>query len=381
MVQVATQTKDARAATDAIDAALAANAAASDSEPVAPASGPAPTRRRSTRRATTDQGADVAPDVEPYTLKSFTTRTVPWGKIGAISETAHTATEAAELGGLNFEVELLDAGFRSNEKPPPGKSPWHVIPNRRACVRKETRQFMSFVSSTYVPVQYGDAFAFMDEINPSYVAAGTLGGGRQGFMVVELPDRDKVEVKIGKQTDPLTRYVILRTSHDLTRAIEVSCMFLRDACMNALTLSAFSAKAPQRWSVKHVGANPLAKLAAATTTLTRSDAYTDAFMSMAKFLGDTRVSVDDGRDLLVRILPDRPKRDDQVNAIVRAWRESNTNGFPDRAWGLVNAVSEYFEWGRNEGTRTDQSRFTGGLTGSTHRYTNRAVQLLLQRRR
>lgn len=375
-----TQTKDAKAATDAIDAALAANAEDQANEPVAPATKPASARRRATRR-TTDQAADVAPDVQPYNLKSFTTRTVPWGKIGHIESSAKTAMEAAELGGLNFEVELLDAGFKSNEKPPPGKSAWKTIPNRRACVRKDNQQFMSFVSSAYAPVQYGEVFAFMDAINPLYVAAGTLGGGRQGFMVVELPNREKVELKIGKQVDPLTRYVVLRTSHDLTRAIEVSCMLLRDRCMNALTLNSFAANAPQRWSVKHVGDNPLSKIDVAQTTLARSDAYIDGFMQTAKVLADMRVTIDEAKDLLVRILPNRPKRDEQVNAIVNAWRTSENNGFPDRGWGVVNAVSEYFEWGRNEGTRTEQSRFTGGLTGSTHKYTNRAVQLLLQRRR
>jgi hypothetical protein len=40
-------------------------------------------------------------------------------------------------------------------------------------------------------------------------------------------------------------------------------------------------------------------------------------------------------------------------------------------------VSEYFDWGRNEGTRTAQSQFTSGLTGDTAKYFNRTAQLLL----
>jgi phage/plasmid-like protein (TIGR03299 family) len=370
-----TTTEDVKATTDVIDLALAANDALAPEERVAPAT----TRRRRAPKA--DPNADVAPAVEPYTLKSFTTREVPWSKIGHISETALTAVDAAAQGGLDFEVELLDAGFKSSEKPLPGKSAWRVVPHRRASVRKDNQQFLAYVSSTYSPVQYSQAFAFMDEIAPRYVAAGTLGGGRQGFMVVQIPDSEKVELKIGKKADPLTRYMILRTSHDLTRAVEVSVMLLRDECMNALTLSSFTAKAEQRWAVKHVGADPMSKLAAAQTTVQRSDAYVEAFVDTANELAKIRIEMDDATALLKRILPDRPRRDDQVNAIVHGWRESPTNGFTGNGWGLVNAVSEYFEWGRNEGTRTEQSRFTGGLTGATHRYTNRTAQLLLTRRR
>jgi phage/plasmid-like protein (TIGR03299 family) len=359
---------------DNIDAAINDNevsddANGDDAQPV-----PQPSKRRRTK----SNEADVAPPVEPYSLKAFSTREVPWMKIGAIAETAHTAADAAEAGGLNFEVELLDAGFRSSVKPKVGTSPWKTIPARRACVRVDTQQFFSFVSSTYAPVQYGDAFAFMDEISPEYVAAGTLGGGRQGFMVVKLADQKPIELGIGKQVDTFDQ---LRTSHDLTRAIEVSVMMLRDKCMNALTLSSFTQGAQQRWSVKHVGKDPMKKLAAATTTLARSNAYAESFIKTAQELAAIKLEMEDATAMLKRILPDRPKRDEQVNAIVHAWRQSPTNGFPDNGWGLVNAVSEYFEWGRNEGTRTDQSRFTGGLTGSTHRFTNRTAQLLLQRRR
>jgi phage/plasmid-like protein (TIGR03299 family) len=302
-------------------------------------------------------------------------------KLGAITEETHTAERAAELGGLNFDVELLDAGFKSSIPPRVGQSAWKSVASRRAVVRKDTQQFFSYVSSTYTPVQYGDAFSFMDSINPDYAAAGTLGGGRQGFMVVKLPEASKLELKIDKHVDPLDMFIVLRASHDLTRAIEVSVLMLRERCMNALTLSSFTQGAVQRWSVKHVGKDPVAKLAAATSTLARSEAYVKSFLDTASTLADIKLTTDEADGVLRRVLPDKPKRDEQVDSIIRAWRDAPTGGFPDNGWGLVNGVSDYFEWGRNDGTRTDQSRFTGALTGATHRYTNRTAQLLLARRR
>ncbi len=356
---------------DDIDAALRDNEKNGRPEP-----------HKARRRSVTpkDVPANVAPDVKPYELKSFTSRDVPWAKIGAIGEPATTAADAAERGGLNFEVELLDAGFKTTEKPKPGTSAWRTISHRKACVRKDTNQFFSFVSSTYQPVQYGEAFTFMDEISPRYLAAGALGGGRQGFMVVQIPERETVELKLNGRADTLDLYAILRTSHDLTRAVEVAVMTLRGKCMNALTLSSFTANAQQRWAVKHVGKDPMAKLAAATTTLTHISMYVDSFVKTANELAAIKLEMEDASELVRRILPNRPRRDEQVNAIVHAWRESPTNGFPDNGWGLVNAVSEYFEWGRSEGTRTDQSRFTSGLTGQTNKYVNRCAQQLLRRR-
>lgn len=367
-----TTAKKATATVDAIDEALAAN----NPQPVKKAASRA---RRATTTQPTDAPAQVAPPVEAYKLKAFTTRDVPWGKLGTITEAALTAADAAKAGGLDFEVELLDAGFRSSEKPKVGQSPWKVVGHRKACVRKDTQEFLSYVSKGYPTVQYAEAFSFMDTINPMYVAAGCLGGGRQGFVVVQLPDHMKESVKFsGKVTDEFDLYAIMRTSHDLTRAIEVSVMLLRDRCMNALTLSSFTANAPQRWSVKHVGKDPMAKLEAATASLTRINAYAEAFGRTARALHESKIELEAAQELLKKILPNRPKRNEQVSAIISAWRESPTNGHPDTGWGLVNAVDEYFEWGRPDGTRTDASRFTGALTGQTHKYTNRAAQLLLR---
>lgn len=349
----------------------------------APAKKAAPPRKVTPRKsaAPKDQPAQIAPDTKAYELTGFSTRDVPWGKLGAVLEGgAVTAAEAAERGGLNFDVELLEAGFKSSVKPTGHTSPWRTVKTRRACVRQDTQQFFSYVSADYAPIQYAEAFAFMDEVHPKYVAAGALGGGKQGFMVVELPEKHELNLKIAGKEDPLQLYVVLRTSHDLTRALEVSVMALRGRCMNALTLKSFTRGAEQRWSVRHVGKDPLAKLEAARVTLAHADAYVNEFKEIAQRLAAVDIEVERAREILKLVLPDRPKRDDQVNAIVHAWRESPTNGFRDNGWGLTNAVSEYFEWGRNDGTRTAQSRFTGGLNGPTHRFSNRTAQLLLRNR-
>lgn len=307
--------------------------------------------------------------------QAFTLRDVPWGQLGTRLEpgTVVTSSEAARLGGLDFQVELQAAGFYN-----PRSRGWKRAGNRRAVVRADTGAFFEYVSNVYKPIQFTEAFAFLDLINPNYVAAGTLMGGKQGFMVVQLPDRQGLDLLGGE--DSLTLYVLLRTSHDMSRAMEVAVMPLRDRCMNALGLSSMTVGVDQRWAAKHVGQDPMAKLAEARETLSRTNEYAQAFHDIAEELADIDLLLSDARQVLDRVLPDKPTKPGMINTIVDSWQTSNTNGFAESGWGLVNAVSEFFEWGRPEGLRTPASRFTSGLTGDTYKYTNRTAQLLLRRR-
>lgn len=326
--------------------------------------------------------AAVAAPTRAYELTSFTTRDVPWGKLGATLEGgAVTALEAATRGGLDFQVDLYPSGFKvRNEN---GRTVWHTVPNRHAVARRDTQQFMSYVSDDYVPVQFSEAFAFMDNINPRYVAAGTMGDGRQAFMVVKLPHRDGALDLLARpdhdndlEPDLHQLYVVLRSSHDLTRAIEVSVMLLRDACMNALTLKTFTRGAKQRWSVKHVG-DPLAKLQAARQVLSRTDAYLEEASTFARRLASTDLDLAEATRVLKLVLPDLPRRQRAIDTIFEGWDNAATNGYAGTGWGLTNAVSEYFEHGRVN--RTDESYLTSSLNGQSHRYTNRTAQLLLRR--
>lgn len=307
---------------------------------------------------------------------SFSARHVPWMKVGSVIDTPKvTAEEAARLGGIDFDVELRAISYRS------GKTS-KTIPQRKAVVRKgidvEDETFFSVVSSGYKPVQFREAFAFMDGISPNFVAAGAMGGGKQGFMVVQLDGLEHMNIEVNGQSDPHDLYVVLRTSHDLSKAIEVSMMPLRGLCMNQLGLKSFNKNAKQKWSIKHVG-DVAKKLAAAQDTLKNSTAYAEVFGGMARQLGSVTVTKDDFDTVLKRILPDKPRREDQIAAIQAAFAESPTVGFGQTGWGAMNAVSEYFQWGRNTGTRTNESMFTSGLTGDTYKYVNRAAQLLLAR--
>lgn len=327
---------------------------------------------------------------------SFTTRQLPWLKIGTIiDDESVDAAEAARLGGIDFDVDLRPSGYWTaheviedasgsqvyvdrdgNHVDEPGY--WTREPSRFAVVRSDAHRWFSFVSDDYRTVQFHEAFTFMDNVNPRYVAAGAMKHGHQGFMIVQLPDHLDVDVVVNGQHDPHQMYVVLQTSHDLSKSLKISVMMLRGKCMNMLTLPSFSADAPQTWSIRHVG-DPHKRLEEAHKTLTRAVNYQQAFERVTVQLGSVRVTSDDLRHIARRVLPDRPRRDEQVNAIVDRFETAETVGFRDTGWGAINAVSDYLQWGRATAVRTDQSEFTSGLDGDTAKYVRRTAELVMAR--
>lgn len=329
-----------------------------------------------------DEDIDVIDDelIDSVTIKDavpadnsntqVSTREVPWMKLGKIKDGgAMTAEEAAVAGGLNFKVEKRNLYM---DEPNDVLGITKIV-ERSAIARSDNGKWLGIMSKDYPLLQYGEAFDFMNTIEPTYVAAGALKGGKQGFMVVKAPEN----FSIMSDYDRHDMYFVLRTSHDGSRAIEVSVMPLRDRCMNQLTLSSFSKGIPDRWSVKHTSTMH-AKLKDAQDSLTNMNQYADRFEHIANRLIDISVTDGHAEKILKLALPDRPRRDDQISTIINSWHTAETVGtdFDWTGWGLLNAVSDYFDWGRSGGTA--ESRFVGALQGQTRNAINKTAEALLQ---
>jgi len=301
------------------------------------------------------------------TNTQFSAREVPWMKLGKLVDEPTTAAEAAKLGGLDFKVEKRELWFT-------GLHGMQVIKERCAVVHRDTEEWLGIMSDEYPLLQYSEAFDFMDTISPTFVAAGALHGGRQGFMVVRAPG--KWEFKLAHGTDLHHLYLVLRTSHDGSRAVEVSIQPLRGLCMNQLTLRSFVAGVPHRWSIPHTS-TMTTKLAEAKKSIHKFNEYGAALTKLSDKLVDLKVGQPLAQQVLTRVIPDRPRAQEVREEILKLWTGAPTVGYAGTGWGLVNAISEYFEWGRTGGT--PQSRFVGALQGQTHQAINRAAGLLLSR--
>lgn len=307
--------------------------------------------------------------VEPTTLPTnltdvqFSAREVPWMKLGKIADGAKTAVEAAKISKLDFKIVLTDAWYTFD-----GQN--RTAPNRKAVIREDTGEFFDLVSDTYQPLQYAEAFDFMDTVDSLYLAAGALRGGRQGFMVMKAP----FELTELAETDPHDLYVVLRTSHDRSRGIEVTVMPLRGRCMNQLTLASFTKDVPHRWSIKHTY-KMHEKLTEAKDSLSKLANYAGRFELLVQRLLNENVDETRAMKVLTEVLPARPKTTEVIQKIITL-RDAEQVGFTGTGWGLVNAVSEYFDWQRSGGT--PESRFLGALEGQTTKAINKTVVHLLR---
>lgn len=340
----------------------------------------------------------------------FTDRQVPWMKIGKQVNGALTAQEAAKQGGLDFTVSLHDVFFSCDTTkqvvitPPVTNDDGEVedegseevvevtntapdclrnMTNRKVVVRDDTLEPLSIVSSGYPVLQYHEAFDFMDTAiaemggdadGVRYVAAGALKGGKQGFMVVRAPQNLQVNVLDGK--DPHEMFLVLRTSMDLTRAVEVMAMPLRGLCMNQLTLTSFAQNVPHRWAVRHTSTMQ-AKLAEAKTSMAKMGAYVKRFNELATRLAAVKLNDEQAKVILNYVIPKHNKKREEVaDTIVQKWHHALTVGFSGTGWGLVNAVSEYYDW---RPTGTYESKFLNAMQGVTHSAINKTAAHILSK--
>jgi phage/plasmid-like protein (TIGR03299 family) len=303
--------------------------------------------------------------------QKVTVRNVPWMHwYTDVVETPMTSAEALKAGGLDFTVSMRNIQFAV---PIADEMFWSNAPSRKAVVRDDTDDLFEVVSSTYAPLQYADAFSFLDGINPEFVAAGSLKDGRQGFMVIQLPEQHGIQMGLD---DPHELYVIIRTSHDRSRGIEVSVMPLRDKCMNSLGISSFAANAPQRWSITHTG-DVMGKMHNAEKVILGAKAYATEFAQMVDRLQAIKLDTDTATKILRRVIRKSPKQEDAVQQVLGIWNTAETVALGNTGWGLTNAVSDYFEWNRKGGS--DQSQILGVLEGVTTKAISGTAALVFSR--
>lgn len=301
----------------------------------------------------------------------FSTRTLPWMKLGTSFDEPLTPAEAVRAAGLDWEVELRPLMTVDRHGQP------MEVPTRRATVRTDTDQVLGTVGTSYQPWQNHEAFDFLtglvDDPDTAIIeAAGSVSKGRQAFVVVRLPN-GLDDVADG---DPHELYLVVRTGHDGTKAVEVLVMPLRSLCMNMLGLASFGRNAVQRWSIPHT-LNMREKISCAQETLTRADVYASEFKQTAERLAAVDIEERRLRELLDRALPDRPSRPASVEDIIERFHRSPT--IPDRfratGWGALSAVTEHMDWGRPR--VTDSGRYHGGISGVAAQVRNRTAALLL----
>lgn len=297
----------------------------------------------------------------------FSARVVPWHGLGTVTEDVLTAKEAIVAAGLDWDVELRNIYVQTADK----KSKI-VLPGNHAVVRMSDDRVLGTVKSRYVPFQNRDAFAFADSLVDSgdakYETAGSLRDGKVVFMSMKVPNG----IAIDGDNDPHDLYIMLLTSHDGSKAISVHVTVIRPVCMNTVTAAVRAAK--HKWSMPHVSTIE-GKLQEARDTLSLTFDYADSFVQMGNQLVSTKITDDQLVAILTDVLPKRPKTPDVIESMMDLYHNSPTNGYTGTAWGGYNALTEYFDHGRE--VRSQEAVFHNIMSGEIATARNSMVERLL----
>jgi phage/plasmid-like protein (TIGR03299 family) len=272
-----------------------------------------------------------------------------------------TVAQALKAGGLDWTVELEDVSVR-------GK----VLTHRRAAVRQDNGTVFDVVGTGYKPISNAEAFGIGDDLRAiggaQFIACGETAGGRTAWMAFEVPD---ASFKVGG-TDEYHLEGLIETSHDGKRAVRVHVTPIRLQCTNQMNLMV--RKAVQRWSIHHTSKAP-ERLAEAHVSVGLIGEYVKAFQETTEALLKQTVSDKQLETFLTRLIPARPRKAQEIEAITDLARTADTNEFGrGTAYAALNAVREYYDHVRP--TRTTESAFIGAVNGVNARMTNRALQLL-----
>ena len=160
----------------------------------------------------------------------------PWHGLGTQLESEVTAKEAIEAANMNYRVEQQKL-FRQH--PESGVLTEYL--DRYAVVRTDTDVPFDIVSGQYEIVQNEDHFTFFDEIigqgQAVYHTAGALRGGRVIWILVKLPET--IEIIPG---DPIEQYILMSSSHDRSKSLEVAITPIRVVCANTLRVGLSAAR-------------------------------------------------------------------------------------------------------------------------------------------
>ena len=258
-----------------------------------------------------------------------------------------TVGEALVLAELDWEVATA----------PLYASIWEAyveVPNRVATYRTDTGAILgSGLSNAFKLVQNRDAFTFADHIIDTAGAhcetAGSLFGGRQVFLSMELPD----DIHVDGDPSEYRLFLVISNGHDGRSKLRVDVTIERVICRNTLRIS--QERAISSWAIRHTSGID-GRVMEARNSLQLSHRYVEAFTETAGAMVGSTLADRQVDDILAKLFPLTESQQERVDkdpgklaamplGMVRAIYQESPSIEPVRgtAYGVLNAVTEYVD--------------------------------------
>lgn len=276
----------------------------------------------------------------------------PWHGLGTKLDNPATAAEAIQAAGLNYRANLVplmtDEGI--------------AVPERKAVIRSDTRDVLGVVGNSYVPIQNGECFSFLDAVvaegSLRYHTAGALGKGERVWMLAKLPGHIQV-----KNTEDITeKFLLLHNSHNGSSALRVFFTPIRVVCANTMAIAERKGRG-QGIAIHHKG-DLAAKVREAQKVLGLANRFYDDVQIKVDLLAShypTSVQLKSYFETLYPDLPDgKNKRAENIRSeLVRLFDEGMGQDIPGirhSAWAALHAVTEWVDHHRTTRARNPHDR-------------------------
>lgn len=263
----------------------------------------------------------------------------PWHGLGTKLDAPATAAEAMEAAGLSYRADLVLMYTEDGS----------TVPNRKAVIRDDTREVLGVVGNSYVPIQNGECFSFLDAVvaegNVRYHTAGALGKGERVWLLAKLPGHIRV-----KNTDDLTeKFLLLHNSHNGSSALRVFFSPIRVVCANTMAIARQQGRS-QGISIYHTG-NLASKVQQAQQVLGLANQFYDDVQVKVDILADHRPTAAQLQSYFEALYPDNPdsnsKRAQNIRTeLTRLFEEGMGQDIPGirhSSWAALHAVTEWVD--------------------------------------
>lgn len=288
----------------------------------------------------------------------------PWHGLGQVLQPGADIETWKEAAGLNWTLEEKPALWLDNT------GDFEEVPGKKILVRSDTREALSVVSDRYNVVQPGEVLDFYQTLVKAggfdLDVAGVLFNGRKYWALAKINETARI---MGQ--DKIDGYLLLATSCDGSLATTAQFTSVRVVCNNTLRISVDAgADIGTRESIK-IPHNRQFDAEAVKVELGLAHRSFQSFIDQAVEMGKRKVDNKEAIEFLVKVVGDVTKdieEQEDAKTIKKIYdlfqgqgQGADLKSAKGTTWGLVNAVTEYFDHHRQ--TRTQDSRLNRAWFG------------------
>lgn len=306
-----------------------------------------------------------------YTEMAFVGST-PWHGLGQELKQDASIEEWRTAAGMDWSIEKMPVQYFSQGD----DQNVHTFEGQNVLYRSDTKAPLSVVSDRYKTVQPRDVLEFfrdlVEESGFRLHTAGTLFGGRRLWALAETGRFAEVT-----EGDGIGGFLLLSTSADKSLATTARFTSIRVVCNNTLSLAASNSANCVSFTHAREFDHELmkARLGAAVGSF-------DGFMSMSQYLQKQRIQLDEAKEFVAKILDSQyvaenePKENRTFRKIMDLFNGEAKGAelVGNTKWGLLNAVTEYYD--HHLPARTADARLNSTWFGNGETVKAKAIEVL-----